>query len=602
VYVSSAIRLGFALLVAVSAVACSRADDPAAAADGAAASGSVTPDAAFAALSQRWLDGSMKLAPVNATQIGDHRFDAELDDLSAEGRNAVLDFDRGLLAALAAIDRKGLSRAHQVDAALLENQLRYELWSQQTLQEWAWNPMVYTGLSGSSIYNLMARDFAPMPNRLRAATARLEKLPELFIQMRVNLDAARVPAIHAETAAKQLPGVLSLVDEFITPQLDQLPAEDRVRLEAAIARLREAVGRQQKWMTEELVPNAQGDFRLGQVLYDQKLAFALNSPLSRADIRERAEAEIIRVRAEMYRIAYGVLNHAPPPEGPPTETQQQLLIEAALKLAYAERPERSQVVEFAGQTLDTASAFVREHDLVTMPAAPVDIILMPEFQRGVAVAYCDPPGPLDKGQKTFYAVSPIPDDWSAAQVDSFLREYNTRSIHELTIHEAMPGHFLQIAHANQYPSVLRAVLSSGSFVEGWAVYAEKLMADNGYLNQDPLFQLIQRKWYLRSVANAILDQAIHVDGMTREQAMKLMTVTTFQEEREAAGKWVRAQLTSAQLPTYFVGVQEHLAMRSAAEAAWGADFSLKRYHDSVLSFGSPPARYVRELLLDLPIE
>jgi len=594
--------LGLTLTVVLSSAACSRRDGNPQSSAAAQQAEALAPDLAFAALSQRWLDGSMKFAPVSATQIGDHRFDSELDDLSAEGRNAVLDFDHGLLDALAAMDRRGLSRANQVDAALLENQLRYELWAQQTLQEWAWNPMVYTGLAGSSLYNLMARDFAPLPDRLRAATARLEKLPELYLQMRVNLDAARVPSIHAETAAKQLPGVNSLIDEFITPNLDALQADERSRLEVAIAAVREAVIRQQKWMNEELVPNARGDFRLGQSLYDQKLAFALNSPMSRAEIRERAEAEIVRVRGEMYRIAYGALNHLPPPDAPPTEAQQQTVIESALKLAYAERPERAQVVDFAKQTLATASSFVREHDLVTMPDAPVDIILMPVFQRGVAVAYCDPPGPLDKGQKTFYAVSPIPDDWTVPQVDSFLREYNTRSIHELTIHEAMPGHYLQLAHANQYPSVLRAVLSSGSFVEGWAVYAEKMMADAGYLDQDPLFQLIQRKWYLRSVANAILDQAIHVDGMTREQAMKLMTITTFQEEREAAGKWVRAQLTSAQLPTYFVGVQEHLAMRSAAESAWGADFNPKRYHDTVLSFGSPPARYVRELLLDQPIQ
>ena len=198
-------------------------------------------------------------------------------------------------------------------------------------------------------------------------------------------------------------------------------------------------------------------------------------------------------------------------------------------------------------------------------------------------------------------MSPIPDDWTDAQVDSFLREYNERSIAELSIHEAMPGHYLQLAHANQHPSVLRAMLYSGPFVEGWAVYTERLMLDSGFRANDPLMRLIQLKWYLRAVTNAVMDSAIHVDGMTREQAMKLMTETGFQEEREAAGKWVRAQLSSTQLSTYFVGYQEHRDMRAAVEAQDGSKFNLRNYHDAVLSYGSPPVRFVRESLLDLPI-
>jgi uncharacterized protein (DUF885 family) len=277
------------------------------------------------------------------------------------------------------------------------------------------------------------------------------------------------------------------------------------------------------------------------------------------------------------------------------------VIVAALALASADRPARDGMVEFARETLAETTAFVRQRDFVTMPVEPLEIILMPEFQRGVAVAYCDSPGPLDKGQHTFYAVSPVPADWTDAQVDSFLREYNKRSIANLTIHEAMPGHYLQIAHSNRYPSVLRAALGSGPFIEGWAVYAERVMREQGFRGGDPLMKLVQLKWYLRAVTNAIMDSAIHVDGMTREEAMQLMTETGFQEEREAAGKWVRAQLTSAQLSTYFVGYQEHSDMRAEAERRLGAKFDLKQYHDKVLSFGSPPVRFVRALAFEEPI-
>ena len=597
--------LALALLAGLAA--CQKAGPPTAPAAGneAAAPAASPADAAFADLSQRAVEGWMRLSPVSATQIGEHKYDGELDDLSAEGRSKGLEFSRGILAELDAMDVSKLSRENQVDAAILRNQLQYDIWGNETLQSWATDPQVYSGLAGSAIYGLMAREFAPLPERLKSATARMEKLPALLAQARANLDPARVPKIHAETVAKQNAGILGIVDTFIAPNLGQLDETDRQRAEAAIAGLKQAVAEHQEWLDKTLVPTAKGDFRIGAERYDQKLQFALLSSLSRAQIKQRAEAELVRVREEMYGIARQVLADRPgAPELPesPTPEQQQKAIEAALELAYAERPARDQVVPAAKAALAQATEFVRAHDLVTLPDAPVEIIEMPEFQRGVSVAYADSPGPLDKNLKTFYAVSPIPEDWSQEQVDSFLREYNSRMIHLLSIHEGTPGHYLEGWHSAKFPSMLRAVLRSGMFAEGWAVYTEKMMADAGYLDNDPLFRLVQLKFYLRTIANAILDQGVHVDGWTREQAMDLMVNRTFQQEREAAGKWVRAQLTSAQLPTYFVGVQEHLDTRKAVEAKLGADFDLKAYHDQVLSYGAPPVRFVRELMLDQPIE
>ena len=561
-------------------------------------------DAKFADISKRWLDGWLALNPVNATQVGDHRFDDQLDQLDAPGRQRVVDFSKAMLGELDAIDVNALSRENQVDAAILRNQLQGDIWNIETYRGWAWDPQVYSGLAGGAIYNLMARDFAPMPQRLKSATARMEEIPGLFAQMRANLDPARVPLIHAQTVAKQNNGVIDLVDQFITPNAGQLQGADRARLDAAIANLRKAVAEQQTWLDKTLVPNANGDFRIGQKLYDQKLQFSLMSSLSRAEIKQRAEAEMTRVRGEMYGIAKQVLKDrvgAPPTPDNPSDDQQQKAIEAALDLAYADKPARDQVVDAAKAALAKATDFVRAHDLVTVPDDPVKVILMPEFQRGVAVAYCDSPGPLDKGLDTYFAISPIPDDWTKEQTDSFLREYNSRMIQLLAIHEAMPGHYLEGAHSARFPSTLRAVLRSGLFAEGWAVYTERMMTDAGYAANDPLFELVQRKFYLRTIANSLLDQGVHVDGWSREQAMRLMTHDAFQQEREAAGKWVRAQLSSAQLPTYFVGVQEQFDTRKAVQAKLGDKFDLKAYHDQVLSYGAPPVRFVRELMLDEPI-
>ena len=561
-------------------------------------------DAKFADLSQRALDGWFQLSPVSATQVGEHRYDSEIDDLSAAGRQKGVDFGKKILAELDALDPGKLSRENQVDAAILRNQLQYGIWDTETQQSWAWDPQVYSGLAGGALYNLMAREFAPLPDRLRSATARMEKIPALLAQSRENLDPARVPRIHAETVAKQNGGVLSIVDMFIIPHLKELPEADRARAEKAIDGLKKAVAEQQTWLDKTLVPNAKGDFRIGQTLYDQKLQFALLSSLSRAEIKQRAEGELKRVREQMYGIARTVLNgkrNAPAMPDAPSDEQQQKAIEAALELAYADKPARDKVVEAAEAALKSSTDFVREKDLVTLPDSPVKIITMPEFQRGVAVAYCDSPGPLDKNLETFYAVSPIPEDWDAKKVDSFLREYNSRMIHLLSIHEGTPGHYLEGWHSAKFPSTLRAVLRSGMFAEGWAVYTENMMAEAGYMDNDPLFRLVQLKFYLRTIANAILDQGVHVDHWTREQAMDLMVRQTFQQEREADGKWTRVQLTSAQLPTYFVGVQEHYDTRKAMEAKLGDKFNLKAYHDQILSYGAPPVRFARELMLDQPI-
>lgn len=561
-------------------------------------------DAAFDDLSRRYVNEFAELSPVAATQLGDHRFDGRLDEVNDEARARAAALYRRFQAELAKIDRAGLSRPHQVDFLLLAHSLKADLWRLDRLQEWAWNPLLYTELAGGAVYGLMAREFAPLPGRLGHVADRLEQFPRLLQQVRETLVIKRVPPIHAETAVKQNRGVLSIVANMVEPQRHVLGQRERDRLDRALATARAAIEEHQHWLETQLVPGAAGDFRLGPRLFDEKLALTLQTPLSRDEIRGRARRELDRVRGEMYATAREVYRKQHPytrfPEQPSREFQQ-AIIRAALERAAADAPRPDAIVETAKAALATTTEFVRAKDLISLPDDPLEIIIMPEFQRGVSTAYCDSPGPLDVGQKTFYAVAPLPSDWTAAQAASFLREYNTRSIHELTIHEAMPGHFVQIAWANRYPSTLRAVLASGVFVEGWACYTERMMIDEGCLDADPLMKLVSLKWYLRSIANAIIDQAIHVDGMRRDEALELMIEDTFQEEREAAGKWIRAQLTSTQLSTYFVGLQEHFDLRREVEAAWKKEFSLKRYHDKVVSFGSPPVQFVRALLLDQPI-
>ncbi|WP_126172964.1 DUF885 domain-containing protein [Altericroceibacterium xinjiangense] len=550
-------------------------------------------DAALDRLAQDFITQAAALNPVAGTQMGDHRYDDQLPDITATGRARERQLVQTLLARLERIDRSRLSRDNQVNAALLENELRYQVWQLDTLQEWAWNPQRYNDLASGSLYTLVARDFAPWPQRFASIVERMELLPAFLAETRRQLVPARVPKVYAETVARQNAGLLEIIDSAIVPEVERRGVP-RARFDAARSALKTAVAEHQTWLDTVLVPNAKGDFRLGAPLYDQKMAFALSSPLDRPELKARALKAFADTRAEMERIARSFPDCA-------TGSQQQA-IECALAKSYANRATRETLEQAARDTLAQATAFTARQGFVTMPSGPVQVITMPKFQQGNSVAYDDPPGPLEQDQPNFYAVSPIPDDWTDEQATSFLTEYNTYMLHDLSIHEGVPGHYLQLDHANKNDDLLRAVLMSGPFVEGWAVYAEEVMADAGYLDNDPLFRLTVLKMRLRSIINTVLDIGIHTEGMTREQAMQLMMEGGFQQEREAAGKWLRANLSSAQLLSYFTGYSEHMALREEAKRRWGEDYSLRRYNDAVLSHGSIPVKHVRALMFGLPID
>jgi uncharacterized protein (DUF885 family) len=338
-------------------------------------SAAATPaDRRFAELGARYIEDLVRGSPIGATSLGDHRFDTELDDLSAAGRARRTAARRALLARFEALHPAALSRANQVDLALVKNRLAAQIWTDEVLQEWAWDPQVYSGAAGGALYGLMSREYAPRPQRIASAIARMQKLPALFAQARSELQPARVPRIHAETAARQNRGVLSIVDQMILPHAGELAPAEQARLKAADAGLRAAVAEHQAWLDKTLVPQARGDFRLGAKLYDAKLAFALNSPMSRAEIRHAAEAALRDARAEMYAISRKVLAGRPgAPTGPetPDPATEQRVIEAALELVVSDHAPRDQLFDAARAAMREAEAYLRSHDIVTMPDTPI---------------------------------------------------------------------------------------------------------------------------------------------------------------------------------------------------------------------------------------
>ncbi len=525
--------------------------------------------------------------PEEATQLGDHRFDSLSGDQSAAGVAADRKLYRKTLDVLQAIPASGLPPEHAVDHQILENDLRARLYDIEVLKTYAWEATDYSATQG--VYVLLAREFAPMKQRLAAANLRLQAIPRQLAAARQNLQ--HPPRVFTETAIAQNKGAISFVQGDLDDFIKQAP-EMKAVLAPARARAIAALKAHGEWLEKVLLPRSDGDFRFGKEHFDQRLKFALDSTLGADEILARAEADLKATQQTMEATALPLYQRWFP--GKPTDgVDGHVIVRAVLDKIADTHPDNDTIVAEARDDLEKATAFVREHRLVTVPTQPIKVIVMPEFQRGASTAFCDWAGPLEKNGETFYAISPTPADWSPARVESQYREDNSAELRDITAHEAMPGHYLQGAHAGmaKMPTLVRAMTGSGTFIEGWAVYAEQFMAEAGYGGDETRME--QLKIRLRVAINAILDQKIHAGHMTEDEARHLMMDTGYQEEGEAAGKWRRAEMSAGQLSTYFVGVQEQLALSHDLRAKLGAD--TLAVHDRMLSHGSIATKYVRQL-------
>jgi uncharacterized protein (DUF885 family) len=550
-------------------------------------------DDAFQKIARDYIEQYLQANPEDATELGDHRFDGKLTDYSSEARAKDLATQKEFREKLNAIDGSQLTGSNNIDFRILKENIDYEIFRAEELKEPEWNPLVYMQSLANSLYLLVARDFAPAEQRVPNLRQRMEKIPGVIAQAKANLQ--HPPRVHTETAIEQTQGAINLVREGLIPLLDQTPQtkKDLALLQEKTAA---ALADYKKWLQDDLLPRSDGNFRLGAEKYRKKLHFALASDLSMEEIMKRAQADLQQTQTAIYQTALPLYKKYFPNAEAATLADKHKVTAAVLDKLAEQHPDDTTVVSYAKEVVGEATNFVKSHDLVTVPSTPLEVIAMPEFKRGVAIAYCDSPGPLDKTGKTFFAVAPTPKDWPKDRKESFFREYNNYQIRDLTVHEAMPGHYLQLAHANEFraPTLVRAIFRSGPFIEGWAVYTEQLMAEQGY--GGPEVKMQQLKMRLRAIANAILDQSIHAGNMTEKEAMDLMMKETFQQEGEAVAKWKRARLTSAQLSTYFVGATEHLDLRAAEQKKLGDQFNLKKYNDQVVSYGSPPVKYVRKLM------
>ncbi|MGI8658743.1 MAG: DUF885 domain-containing protein [Candidatus Limnocylindria bacterium] len=535
--------------------------------------------------------------PVHATNAGNHEHDHAWPDLTDAGTARRLFWLAESRTTLEEAETSG--RDDEIDRQVLLREIDAMRFDEEDLDEASWSPIVYSYLLGGGLFALLSREFAPVGERLASAAGRMETLPAVLDAARDNLTSGRgraVSGFHVEKAIDTMPGVADLCRTAVE-MADEVDAAVGDRVRAAVEPAIVAVDAFVAWLRDELLPTADGDFRLGAELYGEKFRHALKATITPAELESRAAAAYDVVRAEMLRLATDLwpsrIGSEPMPDDPDALTRR------VLDSIAEDHPKAEDLLDFCRAEHARIEAFIRDRDLIGLADEPMQIIWTPPFLRAFGGAMLMPPGPLDKGLDSFFAITPPPPDWSEEQVESMLRENNDRSLRILTIHEAVPGHYLQLAWSNRCASLPRAVFGSGVFAEGWAVYVTQVMMDVGYGAQDPAFMLAHWKYFLRALTNTLMDIRIHSGSMSEDEAMAMMVEGGFQERSEATEKWARARLSSTQLCEYYLGSVEmteleHEARRRAE--ADGRTFEWRPFLESVISHGTPPMPVIRDIL------
>src|SRR5215468_89404 len=538
----------------------------------------------FEKLTDDLLYGSLALSPVSATQAGYHehngvQLDEMLDDFSPAGMDAQRKFYQDFQVRVNGWNTGSLGKEEQADLEIMKNDLNLYLLDLNTIQSYKHNPTVYVELAGNAVFVPSILDYAPLDRRFGQIIKRLEKFPALFDQAKANLTDA--PEIWNRVAREENEGNIGLVDKELRSKVPEGQKADYDRAATtALAALKDF----SRFLEKDLSKKT-SDWRLGKENYAKKFAYTLVTGKSPEQLLSEAEADLKTTRQEMEKLA------AP-------KTVKEALADIAKQHATPET-----FMDQAKKALAEATAFVRQKDLLTLPPrSNLEVIPTPEFMRGIyAVGGFNPAPPLQPELGAFYWITPIPKSWPKDRIESKLREYNDYGLQHLTIHEAMPGHYVQLEYANDVQPksrrLLRNVFGNGPYIEGWAVYAQQLMTDQGYPEPNSLgMRLTWYKQLLRVLANTILDIRLQTMGMTDQQALDLMMNDTHQEKEEATAKLQRAKLSSCQLPTYYAGWKGWLQVRDHYQQKQGNNSSLKDFHERALKESAVPMPVLDQLL------
>lgn len=557
------------------------------------------PNSAFRAWEEEFVRDLMAFYPEFAVQVGkyDRADQVTVPDAAWQRRElAYLDKEAR---ELARFDPAGLEPLLRADHGQIDNFLKGQRWRRETLREWEWNPALSDYNPANALDVILSTEYAPLDQRLRTVSARLEKVPALYEAVRGNI--RRPTREHTQLAIQQHKGALALLGDDLLKKVDGsgLSAGEKDAFRARTAAARKAVEGYVAWLAElepSLTPDTAREFALGRSLYEQKFAYDIQSGYTVEELFERAKANKERLTADMEAHSKKLWPKLFGRKKMPAE--RRLLIAAVVAKVSEQHSRPENFVDDVRRQIPQLEKFVREKDLLDQdPDKALTVRETPPFNptRGVAIASIDAPGPFNPGAPTYYNVNPM-SDFTPERQQSFLREYNDWMLQILNIHEAVPGHYTQLIHANRSPSLVKSLLANGTMIEGWAVYGERMMLENGWGNDAPELWLMLDKFQLRATINTILDYSVHVLGMGEEEALKLLIEEGFQTETEARGKWRRVQLTSVQLTSYFAGFSEIYEFREQQKQAAGAAFSLKDFHNRFLSYGSVPVKTIRQLM------
>ncbi len=566
----------------------------------------------FPQLAEEFVYTTLSFSPAGATSAGYHlhkdpktgaerKLDEMLDDLSPAGIDQQRRFYQSSRERLAReIQPERLSPDDRADYDILTDQISLGLLDLDEIQSYRHNPTLYVELIGNALFGPHVLDYAPKAERVRHIIARMEKIPAFLDQAKKNL--ADSPEIWTTVAIEENDGNISLIDKIIRAGL---PDELRAGYDRAAQPALDALRGFQDYLKNDLAKRNQADWRLGREKYVKKFRYALATDLPPDQVLAAAESDLKTVRARMFELALPLHRKMYP--GNQDRTDQNRVVAGTLARVAGRHATRDTYIPEARRDLEEARQFVRAKNLLPLP--PRDNLLVietPQFMRGIyAVGGFMPAPALEPQLGAFYWITPIPNDWPPKRVESKLREYNFYKLKLLTIHEAMPGHYVQLEYANDIQPktrrLLRAVFGNGPYIEGWGQYSTQIMLDEGYLDHAPELRLTFQKEELRVLANAILDIRLHTLGMTDQQALDLMEKETFQEHEEATAKLRRAKLSSCQLPTYYVGWRDWLRVRDHYKQWKGAAYKLPEFNEQALKAGAVPLPVLTRLLTGKPM-
>ncbi len=583
-------KLRYLPLLALALAACSSPSKPA---EQAAAT---SPDARFDAFKNHFIEAFWQQNPDYASSQGYHRYDSLLLIPNAAQRQADAAFVAKSLASLSGFGLDSLSPNNQIDLRLLRNELLSERWYADTLKGWQWNPAGYN--LGASVGDLLNGRHFPLARRLRNISDKISHAAAYYAAAQANL--SNPTKEHTALGIKQNLGGLEVFGAALADSVRKsgLSEGEKKTLTDRIAATRAAVQGYVAFLQKQVLPAGQfRSFRIGKTLFEQKFAYDIQSHFTAAEIYQEAQHHKAALLHDMGRRAARLFPKYFPGQKAPADTLA--LITTVVNQLTLKHAPRDGFVEAVKRQIPTLVVFVNEHKLLTQdPSKPLVVRETPLYMRGSgAGASVSAPGPYDKGANTYYNVEPLPADWTPAQAESYLREYNDYTLQILNIHEAIPGHYTQLVYANRSPSLVKSIFGNGAMVEGWAVYAERMMLESGYGNNSDEIWLLWDKWNLRSTLNTIIDHAIQVDNASEKEVVTMLMRDGFQQEAEARGKWLRATLSQVQLSSYFTGYTEIYALREELKRKEGQRFDLRKFNEQFLSYGSAPVKYIRELML-----